>query len=78
MDRHSMKPFSSFVLLTVFIRQAIGFTEVVGIPDPNLRKALESTLQINADQGITKEALARLEMLNARKKNIADFVINER
>jgi len=68
-----MKPFSLFVLLTVLVCQAIGFAEVVGIPDPNLRKALESALRIKADQGITKEALARLEMLNARGKNIANL-----
>ena len=44
MDRHSMKPLSLFVLLTVLVCQAIGFAEVVDIPDANLRKALEKPL----------------------------------
>ena len=65
MDRHSMKPFSLFVLLMVLVCQSIGMAEVVDIPDANLRKALEKALGINAGGDITKEALAGLTWLNA-------------
>ncbi|MDP6596179.1 MAG: leucine-rich repeat domain-containing protein, partial [Candidatus Poribacteria bacterium] len=40
------------------------WAEVVEIPDPNLRKALEQALKINADEDITKDVLAKLERLD--------------
>ena len=46
---------ASLVLLTVLAYQVIGMAEVVDIPDPNLRKALEEALQLNAGEEITKE-----------------------
>jgi len=74
MDRHSMKPFSLFVLLTVLVCQAIGLAEVVDIPAPNLREALEAALQINAGEDITKEALAGLEeVLDVRGRGIINL-----
>ena len=74
MDRHSMKPFSLFVLLSVLVCQAIGLAEVVDIPDPNLREALEAALQINAGEDITKEALAGLEeVLDVRGRGIINL-----
>ena len=73
MDRHSMKPFSLFVLLTVLVCQAIGLAEVVDIPDLNLREALEAALQINAGEDITKEALAGLNELQASRKGITNL-----
>ena len=46
---------------------------VVDIPDFNLRKALESALQINAGEEITKEDLAGLKELEARDRKITDL-----
>ena len=68
-----MKTFSLLVLLMVLSCQVIGLAEVVDIPDPNLRKALVETLQINAGEKITKEALAGLEYLYASNKSITNL-----
>ena len=50
---------------------------VINIPDPNLRKALEAVLQINAGEEITKEDLAGLTILmdehNLSSLNIAEL-----
>ena len=70
---HSMKTFRLLVLLMVLSGQVIGLAEVVDIPDPNLRKALVETLQINAGEKITKEALAGLEYLYASNKSITNL-----
>lgn len=55
----------SGLLLLVWALVSNGvWAEVVEIPDPNLRKALEQALKINADEDITKDVLAKLERLD--------------
>ena len=71
----SLLVMASLVLLTVLACQAIGMAEVVDIPDPNLRKVLEETLQINAGQGITKEALAGLKHLYASNGGLTNLSV---
>ena len=68
-----MKPIGLFVLLTVLVYQAIGLAERVDIPDPNLRRVLRLALQINVDEEISEDALARLVSLNASNKRITDL-----
>ena len=53
MESSISKSVSLLVLLIVLVCQAIGLAEVIDIPDPNLRGALESALQINAGEGFS-------------------------
>ena len=55
-----MKTLSLCASIIILAFQVFVFAQVVEIPDPNLRKALEATLKINPGQEITKEALAKL------------------
>ena len=68
-----MKTLSLFVPIIVLVFQVVVFAQVVEIPDPNLRKALETTLKINPGQEITKEALAELVSLIAQNSGITDL-----
>ena len=69
----SLLVMASLVLLTVLACQAVGMAEVVDIPDPNLRKVFEETLQINTGQDITKKALAGLKHLYASNGGIINL-----
>ena len=60
-----MCPLLGFVLIINGV-----LAEVVEIPDPNLRKALEQALKINAGEDITKEALAKITDFNASRRQI--------
>ena len=62
-----MKRFRLLFLFFVFISNTV-WAEIVEIPDPNLRHALEQTLEITAGGDITKEALAGLVKLIAEEK----------
>ena len=67
-----MKRFRLLFLFFVFISNTV-WAEIVEIPDPNLRHALEQTLEITAGGDITKEALAGLVKLIAEEKKITNL-----
>ena len=49
------------------------WAEVVEIPDPNLRTAMEQALYVEVGEDITKEVLARLTVLDANGRQIKNL-----
>ena len=67
-----MKRIALLLLLVVFAAGSV-LGEVVEIPDPNLRVALEKALGKNEGEVITKKDLLKLTKLKAAKSNISDL-----
>ena len=67
-----MKYLTNVCVITLLIAQSV-FAQIVEIPDPNLESAIREALQLPARQPITKQDMARLEELNAKKTQIVDL-----
>ena len=67
-----MKKFAWSLLVLVLVGSGI-WAEVVEIPDPNLRKAVEQALYVEVGEDITKEVLARLTVLDANGRQIKNL-----
>ena len=72
-----MERFYAFsVFLLVFcsrIYVADAEDESMWMPDPNLRSAVRTTLNLNADEALTQENILKLTGLNAPKLGITDL-----
>ena len=61
-----------YLLLTIVLG-SVAFAQVVDIPDPNLRAAVRSTLDLPDETLITQTAMRRMTELDAADRGIADL-----
>ena len=63
----------TFFMLICFTLPSAATAQVVDIPDPNLRAAIENALGKAAGAPITADEMATLTQLEARNTNISDL-----
>ena len=62
---------SAIALLLMWI--GLASAQVVEVPDANLRDAIRETLVLSKGESLTEQEMARLEILRAETRNIADL-----